>query len=154
MCTAVLINWDPATTPPPPIPPAFGLIYESAIGQPRWTTPLCDPPNLGLRMFNLCLSRLVKNNGFHKQGRWRYFLHTSVNPTRTIYRLLECMSQGGDYTPVWTWLTTQKQCCGSMTSWGGSGSGSADPCLWLMDPDPDPGSGSFYFRHWPSRCQQ
>ena len=27
-------------------------------------------------------------------------------------------------------------------------SGSADPCLWLMDPDP------FYFRHWPSRCQQ
>jgi hypothetical protein len=37
---------------------------------------------------------------------------------------------------------------------GGSGSGSSDPCLWLMDPDPDPGSGSFYFRHWPSRCQQ
>ncbi len=36
------------------------------------------------------------------------------------------------------------------------GSGSADPFLWLMDPDsdPDPGSGSFYFRHWPSRCQQ
>ncbi len=35
-----------------------------------------------------------------------------------------------------------------------------DPCLWLMDPDsdpdsdPDPGSESFYFRHWPSRCQQ
>ncbi len=26
----------------------------------------------------------------------------------------------------------QKQCCGSMTFWGGSGS--ADPCLWLMDP--------------------
>ncbi len=46
------------------------------------------------------------------------------------------------------------QCCGSMTFWGGSGSGSGDPCLWLMDPDPDPGSGSFYFRHWPSRCQQ
>ncbi len=48
------------------------------------------------------------------------------------------------------------QCCGSMTFWGGSGSGSADPCLWLMDPDsdPDPESGSFYFRHWPSRCQQ
>ncbi len=46
------------------------------------------------------------------------------------------------------------QCCGSMTFWGGSGT--ADPCLWLMDPDsdPDPGSVSFYFRHWPSRCQQ
>jgi hypothetical protein len=42
------------------------------------------------------------------------------------------------------------QCCGSMTSWGGSGY--ADPCLWLMDPDP--GSGSCYSRHWPSRCQQ
>ncbi len=51
-----------------------------------------------------------------------------------------------------------KQCCGSMTFWGGSGSGSAEPCLWLMDSDPDsdpdPGSGSFYFRHWLSRCQQ
>ncbi len=48
------------------------------------------------------------------------------------------------------------QCCGSMTFWGGSGSGSADPCLRLMDPDsdPDPGSGSWYFRQWPSRCQQ
>jgi hypothetical protein len=35
-----------------------------------------------------------------------------------------------------------KQCCGSMTFWGGSGSGSADPCLCLMDPDPasDPDS--------------
>ena len=31
-----------------------------------------------------------------------------------------------------------------------------DPCLWLMDsdPDPDPVSGSWYFRHWPTRCQQ
>ncbi len=47
---------------------------------------------------------------------------------------------------------TSKQCCGSMTFWGGSGSGSSDPCLRLMDPDP--GSGSCYFRHWPSRCQQ
>jgi hypothetical protein len=49
-----------------------------------------------------------------------------------------------------------KQCCGSMTFWGGSGS--SNPCLWLMDPDPishpDPGSGSCYIRHWPSRCQQ
>ncbi len=52
--------------------------------------------------------------------------------------------------------TYTKQSCGSMTFWGGSGSVSADPCLWLMDPDwdPDPGSGSWYFRHWPSRCQQ
>ncbi len=24
-------------------PPAFGLIYEGAIGQPRQTTSLCDP---------------------------------------------------------------------------------------------------------------
>ncbi len=40
MCTAVLIGGDPAT--PPPSPPAFGLIYEGAIGQPRWTTSLCD----------------------------------------------------------------------------------------------------------------
>ncbi len=44
------------------------------------------------------------------------------------------------------------QCCGSLTFWGGSGS--SDPCLWRMDPDPDHGSGSFYFPHWPSRCQQ
>jgi hypothetical protein len=26
-----------------PHPPAFGLIYEGAIGQPRQTTSLCDP---------------------------------------------------------------------------------------------------------------
>jgi hypothetical protein len=31
-----------AETPYPP-PPAFELIYEGAIGQPRWTTSLCDP---------------------------------------------------------------------------------------------------------------
>jgi hypothetical protein len=31
---------------------------------------------------------------------------------------------------------TVRQCCGSMTFWGGSGSGSADPCILLMDPDP------------------
>ncbi len=31
-----------AKTPHPP-PPAFGLINEGAIGQPRLTTSLCDP---------------------------------------------------------------------------------------------------------------
>ncbi len=34
MCTAVLIGRDPAT-PPPPHPPALGLVYEGAIGQQR-----------------------------------------------------------------------------------------------------------------------
>jgi hypothetical protein len=38
LCTPVLIGWDPVT----PYPPAFGLIYEGAIGQPRWTTSLCN----------------------------------------------------------------------------------------------------------------
>ncbi len=33
LCTAARIGWDPATPPLPP--PAFGLIYEDAIGQPR-----------------------------------------------------------------------------------------------------------------------
>jgi len=32
-----------AETPNPLHPPAFGLIYEGAIGQPRKTTSLCDP---------------------------------------------------------------------------------------------------------------
>jgi hypothetical protein len=40
MCTGVLIGWFPAT---PSLSPAFGLIFESAIGQPRETTSLCDP---------------------------------------------------------------------------------------------------------------
>ncbi len=36
LCTAVLIVWDLAARPPPPSPPpAFGLIYEGAIGQQR-----------------------------------------------------------------------------------------------------------------------
>jgi hypothetical protein len=33
LCTAVLIGWDPETLPPSP--PAFGLLYEGAIGQPK-----------------------------------------------------------------------------------------------------------------------
>ncbi len=37
----LLIDWDPAA--PPPLPHAFGLIYEGAIGQPRWTTSFCNP---------------------------------------------------------------------------------------------------------------
>jgi hypothetical protein len=40
LCTAVLIGWGPATSPNSP---AFGLIYEGAIGQPRWKTSLCNP---------------------------------------------------------------------------------------------------------------
>ncbi len=36
LCTALLIGCDPATL--------IGLIYEGAIGQPRQTTSLCDPP--------------------------------------------------------------------------------------------------------------
>ncbi len=45
MCTAVLIGSRPRNPPPP----AFGLIYEGAIGQPRWTTSLCDPPDYNIR---------------------------------------------------------------------------------------------------------
>jgi len=33
LCTDVHIGWDPAS-PPPPLP-AFGLIYEEALGRPR-----------------------------------------------------------------------------------------------------------------------
>ncbi len=29
-----------------PLPPAFGFIYEGAIGQPKQTTSLCDPPTI------------------------------------------------------------------------------------------------------------
>ncbi len=36
------------------------------------------------------------------------------------------------------YYTASKQCSGSMTFWGGTGSGSTDPCLRLMDPDSDP----------------
>ncbi len=45
MCTAVLIGLDHA---PPPPPYAFGLIYEGAIGQPRYTTSPCGPLNYGV----------------------------------------------------------------------------------------------------------
>jgi len=51
-------------------------------------------------------------------------------------------------------LFQPSQCCGSMTSWCGSGSGSADPCLLTNGSGSGCGSGSFYFQHWPSRCQQ
>jgi hypothetical protein len=39
LCTAVLIDGDPAAHPPP----AFGLIYEGAIGQQIKTLSLCIP---------------------------------------------------------------------------------------------------------------
>jgi hypothetical protein len=35
-------QWRRPRNSPPPL--AFGLIYEGAIGQPRLTTSLCDPP--------------------------------------------------------------------------------------------------------------
>ncbi len=43
MCTVILIGWDPTTAHPP----AIGLVYEGAIGQPRiddisfTVTPAC-----------------------------------------------------------------------------------------------------------------
>jgi hypothetical protein len=36
----------PRNSPPSTPPPAFGLIYEGAIGQPRKTTSLSDPPDI------------------------------------------------------------------------------------------------------------
>ena len=42
LCTAVINGLDPAGRSSPP-PPAFGLIYEGAIGQPRYTTSRCNP---------------------------------------------------------------------------------------------------------------
>ncbi len=51
--SSVLIGWDLATSPP-----AFGLIYEGAIGQPRQTISLWDPLDLlfgtGTGQFILC----------------------------------------------------------------------------------------------------
>jgi hypothetical protein len=47
-------HWLIPRNPPPP-PPEIGLIYESAIGQPKETTSLCDPLPValaeGLRMY-------------------------------------------------------------------------------------------------------
>ncbi len=59
MCTAVLIGWEPANPPPPPwIWAHLRLIYEDTIGQPRYTTSLCDPLSKAYqvtrRVGNLC----------------------------------------------------------------------------------------------------
>ncbi len=52
MCIAVLIGCDVTLQPTPPL--ALGLIYEGAIGQPRWTTSLCDPlvQSIWIRTYN------------------------------------------------------------------------------------------------------
>ncbi len=55
MRTAVLIDWDPAR-PQPPSPPAFGLIYVGTIGQPRYTTSLCDPLTQEIARVSLTIS--------------------------------------------------------------------------------------------------
>ncbi len=54
---AQLYSW--AETPQFPPPPAFRLIYEGAIGQPRKTTSLCDPLHQAL---GYCISRRHRKN--------------------------------------------------------------------------------------------
>ncbi len=55
------------------------------------------------------------------------------------------VAENEDYVPFtakFSWnIETENQCCGYMTLWCGS--------MPLTN-----GSGSFYFRHWPSSCQQ
>jgi hypothetical protein len=45
--------------PPPHPPPASGLIDEGAIGQPRWTTSLCDPLVVIVALFQYYLCSYV-----------------------------------------------------------------------------------------------
>jgi hypothetical protein len=40
---AQLYSFAETSQPPPPHAPAFGLVYEGAIGQQRQTTSLCNP---------------------------------------------------------------------------------------------------------------
>jgi hypothetical protein len=42
LCTASCTFWLRPRNPLSP-PSAFGLVYEGSIGQPRWTTSLCNP---------------------------------------------------------------------------------------------------------------
>ncbi len=39
----ICTHWLKPRNTPPPIPPAFGFVYEGAIGQQRQTTSLCTP---------------------------------------------------------------------------------------------------------------
>ncbi len=64
MCTAVLIGWDPL-----PPPPAFGLVYEGAIGQPRKITSPCNPPCQDAKA-----DRLVNQISLYRSIWWRALL--------------------------------------------------------------------------------
>jgi hypothetical protein len=54
---------DPAT-PPPPNPPAFGLVYDGAIGQQRQTTSLCDSLLIGDFNAILTCMLIIGREGF------------------------------------------------------------------------------------------
>jgi hypothetical protein len=79
-------------TPQLPPPPAFGLIYEGAIGQPRKTTSLCNP--------------LAFNHGYLiRTAHSRRTKRTSINRTKKDpYSLLGDPHQNG--ADPQQWITT------------------------------------------------
>ncbi len=66
-------NWLRPRNPPPP---AFGLIYEGPIGQPRQTTSLCDPPS---------------PRPLHSLQQWRKYLRRSIN--RNVVFIYHCSTE-------------------------------------------------------------
>ncbi len=52
-------HWLRPCNPPSSRPPAFGLIYEGAIGQPRQMTSLCDPLAASYCQFQLVLNSTI-----------------------------------------------------------------------------------------------
>ncbi len=104
LCTVILIVWDPAT--PPSHPHAFWLIYEVAIGQPRYRRQLYATP-LGLTVVSvvdpqtilLALNQLPVHGDLHVQRRLRLQqgLKGCQSQSTQIYRVPQCMS------PRWNW---------------------------------------------------
>jgi hypothetical protein len=105
-----------------------------SFSEARGTVRVTDPDPYPLSRIHNTGSNLSLCSEWRKRGPTSKILHIF----QYRYRVLMIFT-------VTNKLYTGKQCSGSMTFWGGSGS--ADLCLWLIDPDsdPNPGSGSCYF---------
>jgi hypothetical protein len=121
----------------PPPPPAFGLIYEVAIGQPKWTTSLCNSLVATKAVF------IEENRGLRKI----YSFSTVLLAKSSQTDIMRCKKGLGG--PPANWATVFIQTVSRrhhIYSWLGGESGSQSPVihpLWVNSLNYTPLSSTF-----------
>ncbi len=76
--------------PPPTHPPAFGLIYEGAIGQPRQTTFWCDPLTK-IHNARTCIVTDLQYRHFLQMPSWNIFSTKTFSQILLVsFKTLDC----------------------------------------------------------------